>query len=166
MGGQEAEITVGSVTLRGTLNIPDGATGLVLFVHGSGSSRFSSRNRFVAQTLVDAGLATLVFDLLSEEEEQVDQYTAQLRFDIGLLTQRVVAVTSWLRADEHSRGLALGLCAGQPVDRFHRRGPERGGAAQNLAQNHTRRFDKIARSPVDEAPRAFTQAWAAYGVFD
>lgn len=108
MGGQEAEITVGSVTLRGTLNIPDGATGLVLFVHGSGSSRFSSRNRFVAQTLVDAGLATLVFDLLSEEEEQVDQYTAQLRFDIGLLTQRVVAVTSWLRADEHSRGLALG----------------------------------------------------------
>ena len=105
---REVEIQVGEAHLGGTLTIPEGAPGLVLFVHGSGSSRFSSRNRFVARALQEAGLGTLLFDLLSSEEERIDLVTAELRFDIGLLTERVVAVTSWLRADEATRGLAIG----------------------------------------------------------
>src|SRR5688500_8002480 len=80
-------------TLEGNLTVPSRAQGIVLFVHGSGSSRHSSRNRFVAQTLNDAGLATLLFDLLTRGEEAVDMRTAQLRFDIGLLAGRLGAAT-------------------------------------------------------------------------
>lgn len=106
---REIEITLDKVRLNGALGIPAGRpTGLVLFVHGSGSSRFSSRNRLVARTISEAGLATLLFDLLSAEEEQVDQYTAELRFDIELLTDRVIGVTSWLRAQSETAGLKLG----------------------------------------------------------
>lgn len=82
--------------------------GLVLFVHGSGSSRFSSRNRFVARELQLAGLSTLLFDLLSEEEEKVDQFTVELRFDIERLSRRVVGVTRWLRQSSETRMLGIG----------------------------------------------------------
>ena len=76
-------IDAGPVRLEGNLTIPRGAEGVVLFAHGSGSSRHSPRNRYVAQVLVDAGLGTLLMDLLTPEEEAVDMYTAQLRFEIG-----------------------------------------------------------------------------------
>src|SRR5450759_378241 len=105
---REIEILLGSLTLKGILSLPQGATGLVLFVHGSGSSRFSSRNRYVAQTIDTANLATLLFDLLSQDEEKIDQITAELRLDIGLLTERVIRVTSWLRQNNDTKALTIG----------------------------------------------------------
>jgi putative phosphoribosyl transferase len=92
-----------SVTLEGDLHVSDTAAGVVLFAHGSGSSRHSSRNKFVAGELQTAGLATLLIDLLTREEEAVDQQTGHLRFDIPLLAQRLVAATRWL-AEEPSTG--------------------------------------------------------------
>jgi dienelactone hydrolase len=96
------------VVLEGNLAIPEGARGLVLFAHGSGSSRHSSRNRSVAQTLRDAGLGTLLFDLLTAEEERIDARTAHLRFDISLLAERVSGVTDWLKQFPDTRGLRIG----------------------------------------------------------
>jgi dienelactone hydrolase len=84
------------VVLEGNLAIPRGAHGVVLFAHGSGSSRFSSRNRDVAADLNDSGIATLLVDLLSGEEEAIDSVTAHLRFDIGLLAKRLTDATDWL----------------------------------------------------------------------
>ncbi len=101
-------IPAGGVTLTGDLAIPKGATGIVLFVHGSGSSRFSPRNRFVAHALQGRGLATLLFDLLTAGEEAVDQRTAHLRFDIALLVGRLVAVTDWVGKVAETRLLPLG----------------------------------------------------------
>jgi pimeloyl-ACP methyl ester carboxylesterase len=98
-------IPADGVTLEGALEIPAGATGLVLFAHGSGSSRFSPRNNFVAQELRRAGLATLLIDLLTRDEDR----DYQTRFDIALLTQRVVAVTQWLATQTETGTLALGL---------------------------------------------------------
>jgi dienelactone hydrolase len=89
-------IPAGRATLEGDLNIPEGARGIVLFAHGSGSSHHSPRNRYVAQLLNQAQLATLLVDLLTAEEEAIDLRTAQLRFDIGLLAARLAAVTDWL----------------------------------------------------------------------
>src|SRR5881396_1082965 len=83
----------GDVQLEGDLSIPDGAQGVVLFAHGSGSSRHSPRNQFVARTIREAGVGTLLFDLLTAEEEAVDIRTRHLRFDIGLLAQRLVDAT-------------------------------------------------------------------------
>ena len=88
-------IPVAGARLEGDLVIPSGAAGLVIFAHGSGSSRFSERNRFVARVLQDAGFATLLMDLLTASEEAVDQYTRAHRFDIPLLGRRVVAVVDW-----------------------------------------------------------------------
>lgn len=96
-------------TLRGNLNIPGGPRGLVAFAHGTGSSRYSPRNRFVASVLREARLATLLLDLLTEEEEAVDLRTAHLRFDIGLLADRLVAVTDWLSERPETGRLRLGL---------------------------------------------------------
>jgi putative phosphoribosyl transferase len=90
------------------LSVPDGAIGLVLFVHGSGSSRHSPRNQFVARTLNDAGPATLLFDLLTPEEEAVDMHTGELRFDIGLLAERLVHATKWANQQEQTRALRIG----------------------------------------------------------
>ena len=90
-------IPVGAATLDADLNLPDAPRGLVLFAHGSGSSRFSPRNRQVAQALNAAGLATLLADLLTPDEERIDVRTRQLRFDIGLLAQRLAGLTDWLR---------------------------------------------------------------------
>jgi putative phosphoribosyl transferase len=102
------QIRAGSVRLEGNLVIPSEAKGIVLFAHGSGSSRHSSRNRFVARTLQEGGLATLLFDLLTAEEEVIDLQTRQLRFDIALLARRVVAATDWLLGQREGQGLALG----------------------------------------------------------
>jgi putative phosphoribosyl transferase len=104
----EVQIAVGSVVLQGTLELVRDPRGLVLFVHGSGSSRFSSRNRTVARDLRSGGLATLLFDLLSEDEERIDEITRELRFDIGLLTDRVIGVTGWLRQQPRTHDLGIG----------------------------------------------------------
>ncbi|HVW07001.1 MAG TPA: dienelactone hydrolase family protein [Bryobacteraceae bacterium] len=94
--------------LSGDLTIPEGATGIVLFAHGSGSSRLSPRNRYVASVLQKAGLATLLIDLLTPEEERVDHVTAQLRFDIGLLAERLLGATDWLHSEPDLSSLRIG----------------------------------------------------------
>jgi putative phosphoribosyl transferase len=96
----------GGEGLGGTLAIPEGASGFVLFAHGTGSSRFSPRNRSVARVLNDAGLATLLMDLLTEEEEKAERFSGHLRFDIGMLADRLRAAMAWLTV-EHP--LPLGL---------------------------------------------------------
>lgn len=101
-------LRAGSVTLEGDLEIPEGAVGVVLFAHGSGSGRHSPRNRFVARELQAAGLGTFLLDLLTPEEEAVDRHTAHLRFDIPLLAERLVAATHWLASDPSTRGLRVG----------------------------------------------------------
>jgi putative phosphoribosyl transferase len=99
----------GGVTLEGDLAVPPGAAGVVLFAHGSGSSRFSSRNRYVARELNAAGLGTLLIDLLTRDEEEAERHTRHLRFDIGLLADRLGAAIRWLRSEAETRGLAIGV---------------------------------------------------------
>ena len=101
-------IPVGGAELEGDLVLPSGAQGLVVFAHGSGSSRKSSRNRFVAQALGARGLGTLLFDLLTLDEERRDALDARLRFDIPLLANRLGDVTDWLEKQAATRGLQLG----------------------------------------------------------
>jgi dienelactone hydrolase len=101
-------IDAGGVSLAGSLMVPDRARGVVLFAHGSGSSRHSPRNRQVASSLNEAGFATLLMDLLTAEEERVDLATAELRFDIPLLGERLVAATDWLAARAQTAALPLG----------------------------------------------------------
>ena len=108
MAEQSVRVRAGAVTLDGDLTLPDGARAIVLFAHGSGSSRLSPRNRHVADLLNEAGLATLLVDLLTPEEEMTDARTARLRFDIRLLAQRLVEVTDWLRERAETRGLRVG----------------------------------------------------------
>ncbi|MFO7956817.1 MAG: alpha/beta family hydrolase [Candidatus Brocadiia bacterium] len=97
-----------SAELEGNLLIPDGAQGIVVFAHGSGSSRHSPRNKFVARHLREAGLATLLFDLLTAEEDAVDKRTREYRFDIGLLAERLVGATDWLLEQPEAAGLNIG----------------------------------------------------------
>ncbi|HEX5013849.1 MAG TPA: hypothetical protein VFV72_06770 [Candidatus Limnocylindrales bacterium] len=108
--GEELDVVVpvDGVRLAGDLSVPAQAIGVVLFAHGSGSSRHSPRNRFVARVLQEAQLATLLVDLLTEAEETVDNRTAHLRFDIPLLARRLVSVSDWLRRDPSTASLALG----------------------------------------------------------
>jgi putative phosphoribosyl transferase len=104
----EIRIPINSITLEGNLTIPEGAKGIVVFAHGSGSSRFSSRNRYVAQELQKEGLGTLLFDLLTAEEERIDMVTAHLRFNIDLLANRLVDVTNWLLSNPDTKKLNVG----------------------------------------------------------
>ena len=96
MQERKVRVSAGPVTLEGSLGIPNSAGGVVLFAHGSGSGRHSPRNRYVARVLREANLATLLIDLLTEDEEEVDLRTTRLRFDIGLLARRLVGATDWL----------------------------------------------------------------------
>jgi putative phosphoribosyl transferase len=105
---QSVVVPVGSVALEGDLSIPNSAGGLVLFAHGSGSSRKSPRNRFVAHVLRRNGLGTLLFDLLTVDEEREDEIDARLRFDIPLLAERLGAVTAWVRRDRRMGHLPIG----------------------------------------------------------
>lgn len=105
---QPVQITAGAVTLAGDLRIPPNPQGIVLFAHGSGSSRFSPRNRAVAQMLQEGGLATLLFDLLTADEERIDLRTRQLRFDIELLATRLVAATDWVLTQSPINQFPLG----------------------------------------------------------
>ena len=101
---QEIVMTLDGELHRGSLNLPAGAQGLVVFAHGSGSSRLSGRNRFVAERLAEAGVATLLFDLLTEVEDR--DYA--MRFDIELLTHRLLGATAWVRGQAALRTLSLG----------------------------------------------------------
>jgi putative phosphoribosyl transferase len=108
MSGRDVTVTSGSVTLRGLLGVPKDARGIVLFAHGSGSGRLSSRNNLVARALQDAKLATLLIDLLTEDEERIDAGTGQLRFDIGFLAKRLEAGTQWLAESLETRSFEIG----------------------------------------------------------
>jgi putative phosphoribosyl transferase len=104
----EVQIHAGRAVLSGNLNIPKGAKALVLFAHGSGSSRHSPRNQFVARTLNKAGLATLLFDLLTPEEEAIDMQTREHRFNIRLLAKRLVHATKWAEQQQQTSNLRTG----------------------------------------------------------
>ena len=105
---QPVRLTLDTATLDGSLAIPTGATGIVLFAHGSGSSRNSPRNRYVADALREGRLATLLIDLLTPAEDREDARTARLRFDIGLLARRVAAATAWLAENPDTSRLRIG----------------------------------------------------------
>lgn len=106
---KEIEVQISAlVNIKGTLTIPSSAEAIVLFAHGSGSSRFSTRNRYVAEILNNANIAALLIDLLIKEEEEIDLRTAEYRFDIDLLTSRVVYATNWLRKNEDTKKFNIG----------------------------------------------------------
>lgn len=105
---REVSIDAGKVKLEGSLALPKDACGIVLFAHGSGSSRHSPRNRYVAQVLQSRGIATLLFDLLTRDEDAVDQWTAKLRFDIRLLAERLVGATEWTMRNPKTQPLKVG----------------------------------------------------------
>jgi putative phosphoribosyl transferase len=104
----EVTIAAGDAHLAGDVWLPAGAPGIVLFAHGSGSSRFSTRNRYVAGELVRAGVGALLFDLLTAREERIDEVDASLRFDIDLLARRLAGATRWLDSADWARELRRG----------------------------------------------------------
>jgi putative phosphoribosyl transferase len=108
MEEREVRVPAGAATLEGNLGNPGGARGIVLFAHGSGSGRHSPRNRSGAAALREAGLATLLIDLLTPEEEQMDLRTRRLRFDIGLLADRLAGATDWLLENPDTQDLGVG----------------------------------------------------------
>ena len=117
-------VTIGPVSLEGNLAIPEGSQGIVLFAHGSGSSRHSPRNQYVARVPGTAGIATLLIDLLTEEEEAIELETRHLRFDVNLLATRLVGATDWLEQNPETRGLRIGYfgpSTGAGCDVAHRR---------------------------------------------
>src|SRR5262245_5581148 len=105
---REIWVSVGSITLPGELSVPSQAECLVLFANGSGSSRHSLRNQYVAEVSCEAGIGTLLFDLLTEEEEKIDLQTRHLRFDIELLARRLVGVTNWVKRQKQTESLRIG----------------------------------------------------------
>lgn len=102
-------IKLPEASLHGDLALPENARGLVIFAHGSGSSRHSPRNRFVAERMNEEGLGTLLMDLLTEDEERIDDVTRELRFDIGLLARRVSQVVTWAGQQKSLKQLNIGL---------------------------------------------------------
>lgn len=108
LSGREIVLSSGAATLRGLLGVPPRARGIVLFAHGSGSGRLSSRNNRVALALQDAGLATLLTDLLTDTEERADAVSGHLRFDIAFLAERLLAATDWLASQQETAELPLG----------------------------------------------------------
>src|SRR6185503_12420326 len=105
---QLVRVTANSAELEGTLTIPTNARGVILFAHGSGSSRHSPRNRYVAKMMREGGLGTLLIDLLTSHEEREDLSTARLRFDIGLLAERLIGATDWLAKNPATEDLNIG----------------------------------------------------------
>jgi len=105
---QDIDIRIAEVTLHGILAIPEQARAIVLFAHGAGSSRFSPRNQYVAGILQQAGLATLLMDLMTEREERSDAITRALAFDIPFLSERVESATDWILSNEATRDLRIG----------------------------------------------------------
>mgnify|MGYP006280661047 CR=1 FL=1 len=105
---ETVRIQMDSIILEGDLEVPEGAEGLVIFAHGSGSSRHSIRNKTVAKTLRQNKMATLLFDLLTPEEEEIDNVTAHLRFDIDLLSERLIGTTDWVLQNPATKNLNIG----------------------------------------------------------
>lgn len=105
---RDVQIPLAGVAIEGMLGVPDDAPGVVVFAHGSGSGRFSPRNQYVAGLLREAGIGTLLIDLLTPQEEMLDLQTAELRFDIPLLARRVVGATDWLMEQPSAEGLPIG----------------------------------------------------------
>ena len=134
---REVRIPSGDAWLYGDLSLPPGFRGLVLFAHGSGSGRHSARNRQVAARLQQAGIATLLFDLLTAEEEQVDLHTREHRFDIPLLTRRMQDATAWLGSQPE-----LSACPGRLLRRQHR---QRSGADRRGPAGRPHRRRGVAR---------------------
>jgi putative phosphoribosyl transferase len=133
---QSVQIPAGGVALDADMAVPEPATGVVLFAHGSGSSRHSPRNRYVAGELQASGLATVLADLLTPAEEQLDARTGRLRFDVGLLVARVMALTEWVVQYRPTAGLPVGpRCHPQATIRpAHIRPAARPGARQRPAR--------------------------------
>src|SRR5881396_3361815 len=104
----EHAVQIPPLGLSGDLVVPENAAGIILFAHGSGSGRHSTRNRYVARVLQDAGFGTLLLDLLTVAEEQVDLQTRHLRFDIGLLAGRLIEASEWLQREPSTCGLLTG----------------------------------------------------------
>ena len=129
----EVHIPCGAATLEGTLVIPPAANGIVVFAHGSGSSRHSPRNQFVARVIHESGNGTLLFDLLTPDEEIEDNLTRRLRFNIELLARRLVEVTRWLVAQPAARDLSIGYFGSSTG----------GGAALVAAAEIGRRIDAV-----------------------
>jgi putative phosphoribosyl transferase len=127
---QECQVETKSANLAAFLEVPSRSKGIVVFAHGSGSSRFSSRNQFVARNLAGAGLATLLLDLLTPQEDAYDQRTAELRFNIELLAERVEGAIDWCVQNETTKKLPIGLF-----------GASTGAAAALVAAS--RRSDKV-----------------------
>ena len=109
LGPRDVRLSLPGAELEGSLTLPEEARGLVLFAHGSGSSRHSPRNRYVAEILQAAGLGTLLMDLLTRDEDEVDRFTRQFRFDIGLLAHRLTGAIDWLERQAETRELPVGL---------------------------------------------------------
>lgn len=107
--GKLVHVSFDSAVIEGNLSVPKGAKGVVLFAHGAGSSRHSPRNNFVADDLREGGLATLLIDLLTPEEKDIDRRTRRIRFDIDRLAERVVGATDWLQEQSETEGLEVGL---------------------------------------------------------
>jgi len=105
---REVTIPLNKALIYGNLTVPEGAKGIVLFAHGSGSSRFSPRNTHVAKEINAAGIATLLIDLLTKEEEQIDEFTGEFRFNINLLAQRLVHATEWVKKNTNTKLLSIG----------------------------------------------------------
>jgi len=137
--GNEITIEHDRVTLASFLHIPAAPRGLVIFAHGSGSSRHSSRNQFVARQLADAALATLLLDLLTPSEDAIDQRTAEFRFDIPMLAERLMMATDWAQQDEATKNFPIGYF-----------GASTGAAAALIA---AARRPKFARAVVSRGGR-------------
>lgn len=105
---ENVKIPINNASLQGSLVVPKDAKGMVIFAHGSGSSRFSPRNQFVAKALNKKGIATLLMDLLTEVEEQFDMQTGQLRFDIEFLAERLIDATKWIKKNSATSNLKIG----------------------------------------------------------
>ena len=111
MTSKEIAIPIGNSHIHGTLNLVANSKGLVVFAHGSGSSRLSKRNQFVADVLNDGTISTFLFDLLTPEEDEIDQFTREFRFYIALLAERLIIVTQWLKSNKDTKHLHLGCFA-------------------------------------------------------
>lgn len=108
MNPQEITIPIGTSQIKGDLTLIPDSTSLVIFAHGSGSSRLSGRNKFVASILQQAHISTFLFDLLTEQEDAIDQYTREFRFDIPRLAERLILVTQWLQNDKEMSSVKIG----------------------------------------------------------
>jgi len=132
-------IPVNRATIKGNLTIPAGTKGIVLFAHGSGSSRFSPRNQYVAKVLNRAGIGTLLIDLLTREEEEIDASTGEFRFNIGLLAERLLSATEWLKQNPATKSLVFGYF-----------GASTGAAAAIIA---AAKFPEVVRAVVSRGGR-------------